>query len=180
MATGFRRYIFGKKYILGSTSFKIAFEKIDNDIKKYRVKDVYYDRETLWGEFQLLFAIQYVEHETAEFVSKLANEKKIIEEFFKKIASDKRLDRKRWGTVRAFSPYALTVCLGFSLGKLIEIISDRSYDFGNKEQIVGKLKDFNTCRIDFIHKSFSSSRDMDETMSKGMKLSEDILKFYDK
>lgn len=178
---GFTRYVFGERYILKSDSFEDSIKKIKEDKKKYE-KDtfLYYNEKTLWLEFQFLFMIQFVEHNTAEFIFDLAEKKKIeADKYFQKFKKERtKLDGERKGTNREFSPNVLLVVLGYSLGRLLEIVRDCTKNFEGKNKIVEKLGTFNERRISFIHKSFSHSTDITGVLDEGIKFGCEILSLY--
>ena len=123
--------------------------------------------------------IQYVEFQTAEFISYLAENNRIkVTDYIQELKHSTELDNKRKGTSRAFSPYALAVLLSLGLGKLIEIVRDHTDNFKDKTQIVKELEEFNGYRKDFIHKAFSSSTDMISVLDEGIKSGHKVLKYY--
>jgi len=177
---GFARYVFGERYILKSDSYEEAIKKIRED-KKSCEKDnlLYYNKKSLWQEFQFLFMIQYIEHETGELISRLATNNKIkATKYIQRLKYNSELDDKRKGTNRAFSPYALAVLLNLSLGDLFKIVNKHTNNFKGKKRIVKELKAFKKYRNCFIHKAFSNSTDITRVWDEGIKSGNKVLEYY--
>ena len=168
-AQGSERYIFAD-HILDSQSWQEAENKIQERLNKRKDRGddnvLYYGltSNTLWDEYKFLFLCQFIEYRIAELLSKLEGEEKVKPEFISTLKEHKRADYKRAKeSRRIMSPASLVSDLGFTLGQLVKIVKDQTFDFDGKIDLLSKLEDFNKYRVSFMHHSFSTKKKVGET-----------------
>lgn len=121
-AHGFERYAFGPNFVLESSSWNEADQKIAEFLRRRAERspeaaESYYSAggEGLWREYQLLFMCQLVEFKVTEVISQLCERELLKADYIATLRSSPRADPERARDARRIvSPASLLVDFGLS------------------------------------------------------------------
>ena len=191
-AQGFERYAFGPRFILKSSSWRDAAEKIAAFLVRRESYDSdavesYYSEgaDVLWREYQLLFMCQLLEFRLASFIGDLHRRKRLRKKYVAGLMKHRRANAERAKKPeRLVSPRSLLVDIGLPLGELVKVVREQTLRFHKRAELLRKLDRFTNFRNAFIHHSFSSPAKIPYVVSKiptaALKCGNDAIVLMDK
>jgi len=188
---GFRRYFF-IDYIIDSSDWA----DLESKLRKTYPDKYEAIMAGMFDEFKFHNYILKIEYAITDSLNsfliknnKIKNWENLKSKFLKKIernikdanqGADKILEKEANGDIKnALTPFGMLDLAGFGIGELIDYIKSFSEDFDQKSELLGKMEQFNGCRILIIHNILTSREDVEGEIKKGIFLGKEIILLID-